>query len=198
MCEDEPILTAKLADLDDRAWEQFCRAYSAPLLSFVRLRFNCPLGTAEEIVQMTFVRCVKSIKTFDPARGQLFNWLTAIARNEAHTCLRKASPESQVELNQQDQDWVERIDQEALPDERLCHQEVRSFILDTIMQLSSHYRQVLVMKYLENRRVADIALALGQSEKAVESLLTRSRLAFKELLTRRSGKLAVAPGDLRL
>lgn len=51
------------------------------------------------------------------------------------------------------------------------------------------------MKYVENRRVADMALVLGQSEKAVESLLTRSRQAFKELLTRRLRKPAALGGN---
>lgn len=135
---------------------------------------------------MTFIRCVKSINTFDPSRGRLFDWLRAIARNEAHTLLRKALPRGRVELDARDHQWLERVDQEALPDEQLCREEVKSLVLDTVMELSANHRQVLVMKYLEGRRVSDMAAILGQSEKAVESLLTRSRQAFKEHFVRRS------------
>ena len=99
MCDDESRLATNLSKLDDNAWEQFCRAYSGPLLSFVHLRFNCSVELAEEIVQMTFVRCVRSIRTYDPARGHLFDWLKAIARNEAYTLLRKALPKGQIELD---------------------------------------------------------------------------------------------------
>lgn len=197
MCDDESRLAATLINLDDSAWEEFCRAYSGPLLSYVRLHFNCSAELAEEVVQMTFVRCVRSIATYDATRGHLFDWLKAIARNEAHTLLRKVMLKGQVELDPQDHDWLERIDGEALPDERLCRKEVRSFILETIMELSGHYRQVLVMKYLQNRPVAEMARALGQSQKAVESLLTRSRSAFKELLGKRSRSVAVE-GEFRL
>ena len=143
---------------------------------------------------MTFIRCVRSIKTFDPARGRLFGWLNAIARNEAHTLLRKTSPPGQVELDPQDRQWIERLDEAELPDEQLCRQEVRSLILDTVMGLSSHHRQVLVMKYLEDRKVAEMAVILGQSEKAVESMLTRSRLALKEQLCKRFTEPAVQQG----
>ncbi|HWH72570.1 MAG TPA: sigma-70 family RNA polymerase sigma factor [Candidatus Sulfotelmatobacter sp.] len=195
MCDDESILAGRLAQREDHAWEEFCRAYSSPLLAVVRLRFNCSQELAEEIVQMTFIRCVKAIHTFDPGRGRLFDWLKAIARNEAYTLLRKLAPKGQVELGPENQDWLECIDQAELPDERLCRAEVRTMVLDAIMELSSHYRQVLVMKYLENRRVAEMALALGQSEKAIESLLTRSRQALKELLTRRLRKPAVPGGN---
>lgn len=186
MGDDERILVERLANGDESAWEAFCRRYSGPLLSAVRLRFGCAEELAEEIVHLTYIRCVRSIKTFDPARGRLFHWLRAIARNEAHRLLPKRLPPGQVQLDPDDQRWLERIDQAELPDERLCRKEVRSAILETVMELSSHYRQVLVMKYLEGRRVADMAVILGQSEKAVESLLTRSRLAFKEHLVRRS------------
>ena len=92
MCDEECSLVERLAQLDDSAWEEFCRKYSGPLLAGMRLRFGVSQELAEEIVHMTFIRCVKSIKTFDPARGGLFGWLNAIARNEAHTLLRKASP----------------------------------------------------------------------------------------------------------
>jgi RNA polymerase sigma factor (sigma-70 family) len=186
MCDEERILAEKLADRDDRAWEAFCRQYAGPMLSMVRLRFGCSQELAEEIVHMAFIRCVKSIKSFDPSRGRLFDWLKAIARNEAHTLLRKTSVPGRVELDAQDHEWLARIDQEELPDEQLARQEVKSLILDTVMELSIHHRQVLVMKYLEGRRVAEMAAILGQSEKAVESLLTRSRQAFREHFARRS------------
>ena len=187
MPDEESIMAKRLADKDDRAWEEFCRQYSAPLLSLVRLRFGCSQELAEEIVHLTFIRCVKGIRTFDPARGRLFD--------EAHTVLRQTAPCGQVELAPDDDQWLESMDHAELPDEQLCRAEVRSLILETVMGLSAHYRQVLLMKYVENRRVADMALVLGQSEKAVESLLTRSRQAFKELLTRRLRKPAALGGN---
>jgi RNA polymerase sigma factor (sigma-70 family) len=185
MCDDERNLIARLTEREDLAWEEFCLKYSGPLLGAVRLHCGCSEEMAEEIVHMTFIRCVKAIQTFDPARGGLFGWLKAIARNEAHTLLRKSFPAKQLRLELEDQQWIEQMDHAELPDERLCRQEVRALVLDTVMELSSRQREVLTMKYLEGRRVAEMALTLGISEKAVESLLTRSRQALKENLSRR-------------
>ena len=195
MCDEESTLVKRLAERDERAWEDFCRQYAGPLLSLVRLRFGCSQEQAEEIVHVTFIRCVKSIKTFDPARGRLFHWVKAIARNEAHRLFRQAVPAGQVSLDSLDGQWLEQMDQAELPDEHLCRQEVRSFVLDTVMALSSRYRQALVMKYLEGRRVSDMAAILGESEKAVESLLTRSRLALKEQLGKRFKEPAIPGGN---
>ena len=135
---------------------------------------------------MTFIRCVKSIQTFDPSRGRLFDWLAAIARREGCTYLRQnAAPAQRLQMDPQTCRHLEQIDQSALPETLAGRKEVRALVLQTVMALTVRQRRVLTMKYLEGRRVAEIAADLGQSEKGVESLLTRSRRAFKQLFQRR-------------
>ena len=46
--------------------------------------------------------------------------------------------------------------------------------------IPDRYEAVLRAKYLEGRSVADIAAESGDTAKAVESLLTRARQAFRE------------------
>ena len=48
-----------------------------------------------------------------------------------------------------------------------------------LAELPAPYEEVLRGKYLEQRSVADIAAGSGQSPKAIESLLTRARQAFR-------------------
>ena len=173
---EEKTFIRKLKKMDKWAWEVFCREYSPPLLAFVQFRFGCNREKNEEIVQMTFIRCVKSIRNFKSSRGTLLNWLKTISKNEAHT------------LAQQDQKQLatidgifEEIDAVALSEEVVAKEEIQLLIHETIAELYSRYRKVLILKYVENRKVAEIAAMLGQSEKAIESLLSRSRQAFKKV-----------------
>jgi RNA polymerase sigma-70 factor (ECF subfamily) len=53
-------------------------------------------------------------------------------------------------------------------------------IAGALSALPEHYEAVLRAKYLEGRSVADIAQQRDESPKAVESLLTRARQAFRE------------------
>jgi RNA polymerase sigma factor (sigma-70 family) len=47
--------------------------------------------------------------------------------------------------------------------------------------LPERYERVLRGKYLEQRSVAELAAEAGESAKAVESLLTRARQAFRDI-----------------
>lgn len=188
---EEKTFIRKLKKMDNWAWEEFCREYSAPLLAFVQFRFGCDQEKSEEIVQMTFIRCVKSIRNFKPSRGALLNWLKTISKNEAHTLLRQ----DQKQLAAKTTDFssvetiegvLEKIDTVALPEEIIAKGEIQLLIHETIAELYSRYRKVLILKYVENRKVAEIALTLGQSEKAIESILSRSRRAFKKVFLQKA------------
>ena len=184
---EEITLVRRLVRMDGPAWERFCREFSVPLSTFVQVRFGCGREAAEEVVQRSFVRCVKSIRSFDPARGRLFPWLKAVARNEAVTLGPKspvrpggtADPPAEVS-----RDILEKLDEAPLPEEILVRQETQGLVQETMLELPSRQREVLALKYLENRRVAEIAGLLGQTEKTVESLLTRSREAFRQAFLR--------------
>ena len=188
---EEKAFVRKLKKMDERAWEVFCREYTLPLLGFVGFRFGCNREKAEEIVHMTFIRCVKSIRNFNPSRGRLLNWLKAISKNEAHT------------LHQQEQKQLaaidgifEEMDTVALSEEIVAKGEIQLLIHETIAELYSRYRKVLLLKYVENRKVAEIATMLGQSEKAIESLLSRSRQAFKKVFLQKARRAEIEEGGL--
>lgn len=178
---EQKAFVRKLKKMDERAWEVFCKEYSRPLLAFVQFRFGCNREKAEEIVQMTFIRCIKSIRTFKPSRGRLLNWLKAISKNEAHTLLQQEQKQlATIE------GIFQEIDTVALSEEMVGKEEVQLLIHETIAELYSRYRKVLILKYIENRKVTEIAAMLGQSEKAIESLLSRSRQAFRKVFLQKA------------
>lgn len=124
---EERTFVRKLKKMDERAWELFCREYSLSLLAFVQFRFGCNREKAEEIVQMTFIRCVKSIRNFKPSHGRLLNWLKAISRNEAHTLLQQERKQLATT------DGIsEKIDTVALPEEIVAKEEVQLLIHEKV------------------------------------------------------------------
>lgn len=198
---EEKAFVRRLKQMDERAWQAFCRDYSLPLLSFVRLKFGCSQEKAEEIVQMTFFRCVKSIKSFRASQGQLLSWLKVISKNEAITLLRQeqkqsAAKQSIINSGSGIKEMAEQIDTEALSDEILSKAENQLLIHETLAGLKNQYQRALRLKYVENRKVTEIAVIFNLSENAVASLLFRSRQAFRELFLKKARAAAIEESGL--
>ena len=182
--DDERALVEGLVDMDDAAWVRFARDYYRPLFAFVASHFACGDELSQEIVQMAFVRCVKSMKTFDHSRGTLLSWLKAVAANEGHTLARKMKRSRQFPLSSLPEEIAAKIcsslDCEPLPEEVLARRDVQTAVQDALVALDGRYARALVMKYVDDMSVAEIAIAEGVSEKAAESALSRSREAFRK------------------
>ena len=58
-----------------------------------------------------------------------------------------------------------------------------SVAIDVLARLTPMHRLVLVLHYVDDLSVADVALAIGRSVRACESLLVRARRALDENLT---------------
>jgi RNA polymerase sigma-70 factor (ECF subfamily) len=189
---EEQQLAAQLAKMDEGAWREFCRSCSGPLAAFVRVGLGFGHDESEEIVQMTFLRCVRSIRTFDHRRGRLMAWLKAIAKNEAHT-FHSSRGDRGREVPQSllpqalAEEILQGLDRTPLPEEITAREDVRLLVQEVLAGLNSRGCEALTLKYLHGLPVSAIAEKLNASEKAVESLLTRAREAFRAELVRRLG-----------
>jgi len=187
---EESGLINGLRKMDETAWRAFYEEYSPPLREFLRLCLGNSMDGADEVLQMTLLRCVRSIGTFDPVRGRLWQWLKAVARNEAHTFMRSAPTEQSLPTTPGAADRVlEKVDREMLPEELLAQKDVQFLVQDCLLELGQRQRDVLVLKYIEGLKVAQIAQRLGQSPEAIESLLARAKESFRRAVSRRGGAL---------
>ena len=66
------------------------------------------------------------------------------------------------------------------PDRQFERTEIARFVQLTLDYLPGPYGDVLEWKYIDGLAVADIAARLQSTPKAVESMLTRAREAFRE------------------
>ena len=156
-----------------------------PLYSFCLYRVGKNQHLCEEVVQETLVRALRDLDRYEPGRGgdNIFPWLTGLARNEITRVLGREKHASLQELwARVDRDLLglyARLEQEPFGDEVLQREETRELVNTTMSQLPPHYRDALEAKYVTGKSVRDLATLWSVSEKAVESLLTRARQAFR-------------------
>lgn len=156
---------------DMGAWRVLYDQCFDSLYAFIDFRTGRRRDRTEEVTQETWMVAVRRIADFDPARSSFGNWMRGIAanviRNHRHAWKR-------VESFQ---------DVDAVPGEPDPRIELAEQIGLTMTALPERYRSVLREKYEERRSVMEIARRWKESPKAVESLLTRARNAFRERFT---------------
>jgi RNA polymerase sigma factor (sigma-70 family) len=109
-------------------------------------------------------------------------WLVGIALRKI-VDLQRRRP-SRERLDAVARELAVRMVREALPGEWIEREEVRAVVNEALARLPAPTATLLVRKYLQGASVAEIATELQLTEKAVESQLTRARLAFHEVIQR--------------
>ena len=163
---EEALRRAVLAG-DETAWRALYEEAFEPLLAYVQWRLGGAGATVEEIVQETWLVAVRRIGAFNPDKAGFVPWLRGIAANLICNWLRKRRP-------------IVSIEGVDVPVPAKEDDDRPGRIAAALDALSPRHEAVLRAKYLEGLSVAAIAAAWGESEKAIESLLTRAREAFRQ------------------
>jgi RNA polymerase sigma-70 factor, ECF subfamily len=128
----------------------------------------------EDIVQETFVAALKRQRYF---RGDasLWTWLSAIAVNQCRTRLRRRKSWRR---------WIgfqRECHGDASP-APIVQDETTRRVREAVGQLKQDDREVIVLFYLENQSIRQIAEMLGKTGNAVEVRLHRARQRLALLL----------------
>lgn len=135
-------------------------------------------GHRDDLVQEVFVAAWRAWPSFrEESRAE--TWLTRIAINTCRTHGRRQWLRSEVW--QRLTEWARTPEQPA-PDASLLAQEASETVRRSIVSLGQRDREVLVLRYLEEQSIEDIAAALGLTRGALEVRLSRARARLKALL----------------
>jgi RNA polymerase sigma-70 factor, ECF subfamily len=184
--ETDEELVARLQRGDDSAFEAIVRAHSGRLLSVAR-RFLGNNEDAQDAVQDAFIRAFKAIHTFE-ARAQLHTWLHRILVNTALMKLRerRRRPTESIEdlLPSYSTDGHQAVASREWSDAVLERKETAAIVREAIDRLPDQYREVLVLRDIEEKDTAEAAALLGTSSNVVKVRLHRARQALRTLLDR--------------
>lgn len=163
---------------DPTAWRLWFDAHYERLAGYVRWRCGGLPELADDVLQETWLTAVRRVRAFDPTKGTLFDWLCGIASNAARNAVR-------ARLRRKSRTRP-LADDHAAPDSRGAVEKAER-VAAALAARPDHYEAVLRAKYLDGQTVEQIAAAGNDSAKAVESLLTRARRAFRAAYEKTDG-----------
>jgi RNA polymerase sigma factor (sigma-70 family) len=146
------------------------RLYDEHYLRLVRLALNLvdDLESAEDVVQDVFA----SVQRKPPPNNPLPYLRTAVV-NRARSVLRRRRVVRAFGARAGVVEWADGADENMLRAERRTH------LLTAIATLPARQKEVIVLRYYEDLRVAEIAATLGISAAAVSTSLARALDALK-------------------
>ena len=167
----EQELLAVLKTGDEQGVKTWFDLYYNRLLSVVIAKVSNKKD-AEEIVQETFLNCLKHLPLF-LGKSSIWTWMNSIARHEIADYFRKKYAKKTLQTIPLS---------ELLPLNQLSNsQEVSDKVNSVLSQMKTYYKELLLLKYADGKKVRAIAQEFSKSDKSIESDLFRARREFKEL-----------------
>lgn len=181
----EQRLIERVRDGEHEAFYELIRPYERRLYTaaFLILRNETD---AEDCVQEAVLKAFKHVRQFR-GEAKFSTWLIQITINEARMRRRKNRTDlmEPIDTGEGDEDTYtprDFADWREIPSEALERQEVREKLVEALESLAQIYREVFVLRDMEQLSIEETAKALGISRASVKTRLLRARLMLRDLL----------------
>ncbi|GAB4461670.1 MAG: hypothetical protein OHK0029_27340 [Armatimonadaceae bacterium] len=171
---------------DTEAFAVLHRRYYSRIyrLAFFRTRSS---ADAEDIASETFVKAISYLPTYRFQSESLFPWLARIASNLVSDLGRRQKGVTAISLDgTTDNDLralIEGIPSNAPDPQMLAERmEVQALVRDAIARLPRDQEEAILLRYLGELSLRDIATTMGRSEGAIKSLLHRGLVNLRRTL----------------
>ncbi len=172
---------------NESAAEALVRRHGGWMLQ-VALRLTRDRALAEDCVQDAFANAFSRLPSFE-RRSSFKTWLNRIVVNAALMKLRRRRARKESDLEpllpsfDVDECRIEEPWRRILTPEQIVGSErLRSLVLQKVDELPESYRNVLLLRDIEEMTTAEVAETLGMSSVNVKVRLHRARAALKRLL----------------
>jgi RNA polymerase sigma-70 factor (ECF subfamily) len=183
--EEEQRLISLILAGDSLLFHELIRPYERTvyLMALSSLRNE---ADAEDVAQETFLKAFRSLANFR-GEAKFGTWLISIALNEARSRIRRNNvfpTDSIDETSEGHSDASPQLlrDWKEIPSQALERQEIKLLLQDAVASLPLIYRQVFVMRDVEELSTADVAQALKISVASTKVRLHRARLMMQKNL----------------
>jgi RNA polymerase sigma-70 factor (ECF subfamily) len=182
---DEAQMIASILAGDTQLYHQLIRPYERSVY-MMALSYMKNEADAEDVAQEAFLKAFHHLATFR-AEAKFSTWLIGIALNEARSRLRREATLRMESIDDTSdeaghtspailRDWRE------VPSEALERKEVRQMLQQAITNLPTIYREVFVLRDVEELNNVETAAALSITVGNVKVRLHRARLMLQKQL----------------
>lgn len=154
--------------------------YEARLLRYIKRVAFTNDEEAADVLQDSFIKIWKNLNGFDQSL-KLSSWIYRIVHNEAISFLRRKKSYGKDQQVPLDEQIFSAVPDDTAPEEAEALESRDKLTHQVLAQLPDLYREVLVLKFLENMGYEEISDILKIPEGTVATRINRAKKAFRKI-----------------
>ena len=175
---DEELVKRSLQDVDYFAC--IYERYEQKLIWYILRISSFSLEEAEDVLQESFIKAWKNLNEFDK-NLKFSSWIYRIVHNTTITEWKKSRSKGQNKRQELDEEIFQNLPS-SLDIEKEANQEFNKKNIQNILQLMPEkYREVLVLKFLEEKNYQEISDILKKPSGTIATLINRAKKSFYEI-----------------
>jgi len=153
--------------------------YEKKLLSFILRISNVPLEDAQDFLQEIFIKVYQNLNDVDPSL-KFSSWIYRVTRNHVISHYRKYKVRPHAVGLDVNDEVLQNIASEFDTDRHIDNQFARTKIMGVLSRLDSKYREVIILRFFEDKNYQEISDIIKKPINTVGTLLNRAKKQFKE------------------
>ena len=140
----------------------------------------------EDLLQDIFIKVYQNLNGFDPSL-KFSSWIYRVAHNEIISNWRKRKTKPQFVGGEEIEEFLDNIASELDIKKDIENKSIYNDIKKVLNKIDLKYREVLILKFLEEKTYEEISDILKKPSGTVATLISRAKKQFK----RESGKMKI-------
>ena len=157
--------------------------YETKLSRYIRRRARVTDEDVQDILQDIFIKIYTHLNDFDPALS-FSSWAYRIAHNHIISWYRKHNVRNRDRIGDIDQDVMHNVADLYDVEHQQWVDEMQGTITVQLAELSDKYRDVILLRFFEDKDYEEISDILEIPPGTVATRLNRAKKKLEELLTK--------------
>lgn len=169
----------KLSLNNSEAFALLVNKYKERLLSYIKRMSNLRDEDAKDILQDIFLKIYLNLNSFNND-FKFSSWAYSIARNQIISNYRKIKIRPEGNINQLDDTFLEKLASDTNIEDSFDKEILKQKIINTLNQLKDKWREVLILRFFEEKDYEEISDIIKKPSGTVASMLNKAKKEFKE------------------
>jgi len=157
------------------------RKYETPLMRYIRRITNVSLEDAEDLLQETFIKVYTNLNGFDTSL-KFSSWIYRIAHNEVISNFRKLKVRPEKINSEINGNVLKKIESDLNIEKEIDQKILKEKLNQIINQLDIKYKEVIILKYLENKSYEEISDIIKKPTNTVGTLINRAKKQLNNII----------------